>query len=69
MSIADGILKKELATLINDDWFYSMHWKDGTWRKQAREDIDSATKIAKKRLSDLEKARRLLYVDIDTSNQ
>ena len=53
-------MRRKLANLINDDWLYSMHWKEDTWRYQAKEDIKRAMVYANKRVVELKKADKLL---------
>ena len=53
-------LRRKLANLINDDWYYSIHWKDDTWRDQAKEDIKRAMVYANNRVKNLNKANKLL---------
>ncbi len=65
--------KTKIASLVNDDWIYSMHWpEDETWVNQARKDVDKALISARERVSELEQARGILdciYLDADKSEE
>jgi len=47
--------KKKVGLLIDDSWYYSMHWKNDTWVEQAKRDL-------KKRLKENKEEKKLLKV-------
>lgn len=66
-SHVDGSLvtaKEKIAYAINDDWIYSMHWKDETWINQAKEDLQTRFNANAKEFNQLKQAEELLN-DID----
>ncbi len=54
--------RDKLAELINSEWKYSWHWKEdhNEWLVQVKGNLNNELESAKKRLSDLECASRIL---------
>lgn len=60
---ADVSAESKVAQLVNSNWIYSMHWPkeiDREWVNAVNADINRELEIARRRLSDLELAKKLV---------
>lgn len=60
---ADISAESKVAQLVNSDWVYSMHWPEEInreWVNAVNADINREMEIARRRLSDLELAKKLV---------
>ena len=62
-SHVDGKLvtaKEKIAYAINDEWIYSMHWKNDTWITQASRDLQKRISFNVREYNLLKQAEELL---------
>ena len=52
--------KRKLSYLIDNEWFYSMHWKDDTWIEQAAKDLERRKTYNRKEADELKSAEFIL---------